>query len=123
MAQIGICQASPEWRRFVCDTEFRLNTKRACGWLRNERTILRGLRWRAAITCIMVLGRMGIWPLDLNEALRADGLVAATCLIEIGRIVEEANRAFGRVFVQKGFNTLAVDIGVFGELYLLRRHI
>jgi len=71
----------------------------------------------------MMLRGMWIWSLDLYEALRADGLVATTCLIKIRRVVEEANGALGRVFVQKGFDTLAVDIGIMRKIYFLRYHI
>lgn len=54
--------------------------------------------------------RMRIRSLDLYEALRAYGLIATSCLIEIWRIIEEANWAFQNVFVQIGLDRLAINL-------------
>ena len=64
--------------------------------------------------------RMWIGTLDLDETFRANPLVAASCLITEGRIVDEANGTFKRIFVEKHFNALAVNIGISAKLYLGR---
>lgn len=72
---------------------------------------------------VVVLGRVGIGPLDLDEAFGADGLVATPSHVQVGRVVKKADRALGGVFVQECFEPLAVDEGVFGQHDLLGRHI
>ena len=70
-----------------------------------------------------VLGRMRVGPLDLHEALGADGLVAAAGAVEVGRVEEEADGALGRVLVQIGLQGLPVDLRVLGQLHLARLHL
>ena len=71
----------------------------------------------------MVLWRMRIWSLDLDEALRAYGLIATTCLVQMWWVVHEADGALGSVLVQESLYPLAVDMGIFGKLHLLWGHI
>jgi hypothetical protein len=72
---------------------------------------------------LFVFRRMRVWPFDLHETLRADGLVAAARAVEVGRVVEEADGTFGGVFVEVDFDLLAVDVGVVGEADFLRRSV
>jgi hypothetical protein len=66
---------------------------------------------------------MGIGSLDLYKALGANGLIAASRLVKIGRVVEEANRALGCVFVKEDFDALAIDVPILGQLDLLWGHL
>jgi hypothetical protein len=50
-----------------------------------------------------MLGRMRVWPLDLYEAFGTDGLITAPGLVEVGRIIEEADGTFGSILVQVCF--------------------
>lgn len=68
-----------------------------------------------------MLGVMRIRSLDLHKALRANGLVTAPCLIEIRRIVHEADRTLRGIFVQIDFDGLSIHIWILLELYLPRR--
>jgi hypothetical protein len=49
-----------------------------------------------------------ICTLDLDKTFTADGLVAASGLVEVRRVGEEANGAFGGIFVEKDFQGLAI---------------
>jgi hypothetical protein len=40
-----------------------------------------------------------IWSLNLHKALRTDGLIAASSLVKIRRVIQEADRTFGCVLV------------------------
>lgn len=70
-----------------------------------------------------MLRRMWIGSLNLYEALGADQLIAATGFVKIGRVINEADGAFDRVFVKKHFERLPIDIRILGKLYLSRCHI
>lgn len=70
-----------------------------------------------------MLGRVGVGPLDLYEALGADGLVATSSHVQVRGIVEKANRTLARIFVEEGFEALAVHEGVLGKHDLLTGHI
>lgn len=48
---------------------------------------------------MLVLRRMRVRPLNLYEALRADGLVAAPSFVEVWWIVYKADRALRSIFV------------------------
>ena len=75
------------------------------------------------MTRLVVLGRMWVRSLDLDKAFRADRLVATSRFVEERRIVHEADGAFGGVFVEIGFDRLAVDMGVFGQADFLWRQV
>jgi hypothetical protein len=61
---------------------------------------------------------MGIGSLDLDEALRTYRLVAASSLVQVRRIIEEADGAFCCILVQKRFDMLSLNIRVFRKLNL-----
>lgn len=71
----------------------------------------------------MVLRWVRVWSLDLNEAFRADSLVATTSLVEIWGIVKKTNWALDSILVQEYFKCLAIDIRVFCKLDLAGHHI
>jgi hypothetical protein len=56
-----------------------------------------------------MLWRVWIRSLDLNEAFRADVLTTAACVIQIRRIVEEANRALAGIFVKHSLQRRAIN--------------
>ena len=56
--------------------------------------------------------RVWVGALDLYETLRADRLLTASCSVEVGRIVEEANGTFRCVFVKVDFDGLSVHEGI-----------
>jgi hypothetical protein len=72
---------------------------------------------------LLVLWRMRIRALDLNEALGADGLVTASSFVEIRGIVQKADWAFGRILIEINLNRLAVDKGILGKLQFPRGQI
>jgi hypothetical protein len=55
--------------------------------------------WSRIFRIAMVLGCMGIGPLDLYEAFGTYWLIAAACFIEIRRVKHEADGALLGVFV------------------------
>lgn len=57
---------------------------------------------------------------DLNEAFRANGLVATSSAIKIRRIVKKTNWAFGGIFVQVRLNRLAIDEWIPRQLHFSR---
>jgi hypothetical protein len=63
--------------------------------------------------------QMRIGTLDLYETFAADGLIAATRLVEVGRVREEANGTFGRVLVEKNLERLAIDEWILRTVHLL----
>jgi hypothetical protein len=56
-----------------------------------------------------VFRRMGLRSLDLHKTFRANRLVTAAGGIEIWGIVQKADGAFRRIFVQKHLDGLPVD--------------
>lgn len=72
---------------------------------------------------MFMLWRMRIWSLDLHEALRAYWLIAASRFVEIGRVIEEADRTLSRIFIQKHFNGLSIHEGILGKLDFARYHV
>lgn len=56
-----------------------------------------------------MLGEMRISSLDLDEALAANGLVATSRVVEVGRIRQKTNRTFVGVLVKKDLEGLPVD--------------
>lgn len=60
-------------------------------------------------TVAMTLWEVWVRSLDLYKTLTADGLVAASGVVEVGRIVEEADWALAAIFVQKHFERLPID--------------
>jgi hypothetical protein len=70
----------------------------------------------------MVLRRMRVRSFDLYKTFRANGLVAATSFVQVGRITEEANGALGRVLVEKDLDPLAINVRIFGQLHFLWAH-
>lgn len=47
----------------------------------------------------MMLRGMGIWSFDLHKALGANGLVATPGLVQVWRIIQEADGAFCRILI------------------------
>ena len=68
----------------------------------------------------MMLWRVRIRPLDLDKALGTYWLIAASSLVEIRRVVEEADRTLGSILVEIGLDRLPIDVRIVGKLYLLR---
>ena len=64
-----------------------------------------------------------IGTFDLDETLGADGLVTTASLVQIGRIVNEANGALGRILIQECLDPLTVDVRIFLKLDFLRCHL
>ena len=52
---------------------------------------------------------MWVWSLDLDETFGADRLVAASSLIQIGRVVKKADWTLRGVFVEMSFYRLSID--------------
>lgn len=59
-----------------------------------------------------MLWRMWIRTLDLHKTLGADPLVAASSLITISGVIDEANGAFVCVLVQIYLDPLSVDVRI-----------
>jgi hypothetical protein len=120
-----VSKSSSEGRRFISDTKFRLNTEGTCSWLRNELYLFFCFRWRLVLGpgLSVVFWWMGVWPLDLNKTLGADGLIATARLVKIGWVEHEADGTFGSVLVQKSLDPLTIDIRVYGELQFLWGHV
>lgn len=116
----------PEGWRFIRNTKFWLLTERTSGGLRYQHAVILrfGRRRRSVrVARVVVLGRMGIGPLDLDEALGADGLIAASSHVQVRRVVEKADRTLAGVFVEESFEPLAIHVGVLGQHALLTCHI
>lgn len=62
--------------------------------------------------------RMRIRAFDLDKAFRADGLIAASCMVQIWRVVKEADGTFSRILVEISLNGLPVDERIARELFL-----
>ena len=60
--------------------------------------------------------QMGIRPLYLDEALGANWLIAATSLVQVRWIINKADGAFFRAFIQKHLEGLTVDIRIRRQL-------
>jgi hypothetical protein len=67
----------------------------------------------------MVLGKMRVGPLDLDEAFAADWLITTPCMVEIRGICQETNGAFSGIFVKIDLEGLAVDEWIMGKIDLL----
>ena len=67
----------------------------------------------------MMFRRMRIWTLDLYKAFRADGLIAAACLVKVWWVVKKADWTFGGILVQICLNRLPVHIRVSRKLDFL----
>lgn len=61
---------------------------------------------------------MRVGSFDLHKAFTADRLVATPSVIEIGRIIKEANGAFASLLVNENLERLAVDEWVVGQVHL-----
>jgi hypothetical protein len=90
----------------VADTELRRHTERTRSRLWDQQTFFIG--WRIALIIVM-LRRVRIRTLDLYEALGADRLVTAASLVEVWRVVHEADRTLCSVLVQNSLKRRAVD--------------
>lgn len=116
----GICKTSAERRRFVRDTELSLLTVRTLRGLRNQETalFLRVWTWFFLLTITMTFGKVRVGTLDLYKTFAADSLVAASSVIEIRGVVEEADRAFATFLVEEHFERLPIYEGIIGQVYL-----
>lgn len=56
--------------------------------------------------------------LDLDEAFRADWLIATPSIIEMWGVVHKADGTFRSIFIQVYLDTLAVYKGIDGKLNL-----
>lgn len=65
----------------------------------------------------MVLRQVWVGTFDLDEALAADGLVAAARPVQVWGIIQEADRTLGCILVEKDFDWLAIDEGVMRKRY------
>jgi hypothetical protein len=122
MVRIGIGKTSSKGWGFICDTKFWLLTVWTTCRLRNQRfRFRRGFCGRrCGIRGIVMLRRMGIWPLDLHKAFGAYRLITTSCLVQVWWVIKEANRTFRSILIQEHFESLAIDIWIFWELYLTR---
>src|SRR4051812_19757431 len=75
------------------------------------------------VVLVMPLGEMRVRPLDLNEALAADGLITTPCVIQIRGVGQEADRAFRRVLIQEYFKGLPIHKWVVREVDLSRHDL
>lgn len=67
-----------------------------------------------------MFGWVRVGSFDLDEAFRADSLIATAGAIEVRRIVEKAYRTFHHVLVQLRLYRLTIDLGFVRQLDLLR---
>lgn len=65
----------------------------------------------------MTFWKVWVGPLYLYKAFAANSLVAASSVIEIRRVVEEADGAFAALFVEEHFERLPIDEGVVRQVY------
>jgi len=122
---VTIGETSTERWCIICDTKFRLLAKWASSWLRNEMVFICGprvFRWMRIIRIIMVFWWMRIRSLDLHEAFGADRLVTTSRLVQVRRIIEEADWTLRSIFVDVRFQQLAMYIRVLWKLQFLRTH-
>ena len=68
-----------------------------------------------------MLGHMWIRSLDLDKAFRTDGLFTTACGVQIWRIIEEADRTFRGVFIEKYLNRLSINKRIMCKLEFPRR--
>jgi hypothetical protein len=127
MAHTGIGQASSEWWRFISNSKFCLLAIWTIRRLRDQSfrvtLCLRPLRRGIRRIMMFVLRRMRIRSLDLYKAFRAYGLIATSGFIQIRRVVNEAYRAFCRIFIQKCLHSLSIHIWILRQLYFPWDHI
>ena len=60
---------------------------------------------------------------NLNKTLRAYGLVAASSLVQVRRIIEKTNRALCCILVKECLDGLPINVGVPRQLDLSRHNI
>ena len=63
---------------------------------------------------VVVLRRVWIWPLDLYKTFGAYRLITASCLVEMRRVVQEADGAFCCIFVEVCFYRLPIHVSILG---------
>jgi hypothetical protein len=86
-----------------------------------EAALLLGVRrWFALLTVTMTFGKVWVGALDLDKTLAADGLVAASGVVEVWRVVEEADGAFSALFVKEHFERLSIYKWIVRQVYLSR---
>jgi hypothetical protein len=112
-----ICKASAERWRLVRYTKLGCHTEWTGGDFRDK--CFSFLFWRALLARLLVLWWVWVGSLDLYKTFGADGLIATARPVQIGRIVEEANRALGSVFVQIDFQLLTIDAVIIGQANFL----
>jgi hypothetical protein len=62
----------------------------------------------------MVLGKVRIGSLYLYKAFATNRLVTASCMVEVRRVCQETDGAFGGILVKMNLKWLAVDKRVMG---------
>ena len=68
------------------------------------------------LTITMAFGEVRVGTLDLYEALAADSLVATSSVVEVWRVVEEADGAFAALFVQEYLERLSIYKWIVGQV-------
>lgn len=87
-------QATSEWRSLIRDAKIRLLTIwTLCRFRDEEPRSFLGASIRV-ILVTMPLGEMWVGSLYLYKAFTADGLIAASGMVEVWRVVEKADWAF-----------------------------
>ncbi len=61
--------------------------------------------------------RVRVRAFDLDEAFGADCLIAAPSLIEVGGVIQKADRTFRSIFIKVSLKRLATDKRIVGQLH------
>ena len=64
----------------------------------------------------MMLRGVRVGSLDLDKTFRANGLIAAPCLVQMWWVVHETDGTLRGVLVQKSLDPLAIHVWVFGKV-------
>lgn len=66
---------------------------------------------------------MRIGSFNLHKTFGADGLIATSSTIEVGRVVKEADGTLDGILIEICLNGLAIDERIPRQLYLLRGRV
>lgn len=66
----------------------------------------------------MTFWKMGVGSLNLHKTFTTDRLIAASSMIQVGRVIEEANGAFAALLVDEDLERRPVDKGVVRQVDL-----